>query len=64
AAPLISGRSGCAAAVYAPDPGAASAMLEAALRELAGTGGDAETDFPAIGAAFAEEVRLTCAAPS
>lgn len=64
AAPVIAGRSGCAAAVYAPDLGAASAMLEAALRELAGTGGDAEADFPAVGAAFAEEVRLTCAAPS
>jgi polyphosphate kinase len=62
--PNVTGRADCAAQVFGPDTGAAMAKLEAALEELAGGGGDPETDFPAVGAAFAEEVRLTCPAPS
>ena len=62
AAPAITGRAACAAEVWGPDLGAASAMLEAALQELAG--GDPEAEFPAVGAAFSEEIRVTCAAPS
>lgn len=62
AAPVVAGRGDCTAEVWGPDLGAASAQLEAALAELAGAGGDAEADFPPLGAAFAEEVRLTCPA--
>jgi polyphosphate kinase len=62
AVPALKGRDGCAAEVWGPDLGAASAMLEAALAELAG--GDAEAEFPAVGAAFSEEIRVTCAPPS
>lgn len=62
AAPVIRGRADCAAEVRGPDLDAASAMLEAALQALAGS--DVEAAFPAVGAAFAEEIRVTCAAPS
>jgi polyphosphate kinase len=64
AEPAIRGRADCVAEVWGPDWEAASARLTAALEELGGTGGDAETDFPAVGADFAEEVRLRCAEPS
>jgi polyphosphate kinase len=61
--PKVTGRDDCAAEVLGPDTDAAIARLEAALEELVRGGVDPETDFPAVGAAFAEEVRLTCPAP-
>jgi polyphosphate kinase len=55
--PVLSGRADCTAQVWGPDIDAAQAELAAAMKEL---GADAETEFPAVGAAFAEEVRVTC----
>lgn len=66
-APAIRGRQDCSAEVWGPDWEAASVRLTAALEELAGDGADAleiEANFPAVGADFAEEVRLRCAEPS
>lgn len=57
-APLIRGRADCAAQVYGPDTAAADAALAEAMKELSGD--DPEAEFPAIGAAYAEEVRITC----
>lgn len=56
---VLTNGAGCTAQVFEPDRAVADARLEAALQELAGSG-DAETDFPAIGSAYAEEVRVTC----
>ncbi len=61
--PRIEGRSDCVARVFEPDWEAATETLEAALDELLGAGMDIEADFPAVGALFSDEVRLTCAAP-
>ncbi|TGD44145.1 DUF1007 family protein [Pseudotabrizicola sediminis] len=58
--PVLTGRTGCRVQVYEPDRAAADARLEAALQELAGSA-DAETEFPAIGSAYAEEARISCA---
>ncbi len=59
--PILEGRSDCEARIFEPDRRAASALLEDALAEmLADAEADIEDDFPAVGAAFAEEVRLTC----
>ena len=66
-APAIRGRDDCAAEVWGPDWEAANDRLLAALEELSGAGMDEweiEQDFPAVGADFAEEVRLKCAGPS
>lgn len=53
---------GCAAQVFVPDPSAASDQLLAALQEFAGSDDPFfEDDFPAVGALFAHEVRVTCA---
>ena len=60
--PVLTGAAGCQAEAFEPDRAAADAILEQSISELAG--GDAEGDFPAIGAAYAEEVRVTCNAPS
>ncbi|MDR7125796.1 DUF1007 family protein [Pseudotabrizicola sp. 4114] len=57
--PVLTGGEGCRVQVYEPDRAAADARLEAAMQELAGSA-DAETEFPAIGAAYAEEARVTC----
>ncbi|MBD3763572.1 MAG: DUF1007 family protein [Rhodobacterales bacterium] len=59
--PVLTGRADCSAQVWAPDPAAADAILQAALAEYAGAA--VEADFPAVGHAYAEEVRVTCAAP-
>ena len=59
--PQVTGRSDCEARVFEPDWEAAGAQMEAALDEVLGAGGDIEADFPAVGALFAEEVRITCA---
>ncbi len=61
--PRVTGRSDCIARVFEPDWDAALETLEAALDELLGAGGDIEAEFPAVGALFSDEVRLTCAAP-
>jgi ABC-type uncharacterized transport system substrate-binding protein len=61
--PVLSGRSDCAAQVFEPDLAAADRYLQQALAELNATG-DVEGEFPAVGAAYADEVRVTCAAPS
>ena len=60
ATPVLTGAEDCAVVVYEPDRAAADTRLEAALAELAGSA-DAETDFPAIGSAYAEEARISCA---
>lgn len=60
---VLTNRADCTAETFAPDRVAADAVLQAAITEMAG-GGDAEGDFPAIGAAYADEVRVSCAAPS
>ena len=56
--PVLTGRDDCAVAVYGPDPAAADAALQAALKELSGL--DLEQGFPAVGEHYADEVRLTC----
>lgn len=58
----VTGGTGCTTSLWEPDPEAASDELKAALAELT-PDQDAELQFPAVGAAFADEVRLTCAAP-
>ncbi len=52
----------CQSEVFTPDRAAADAVLAAAMQEYSGTEG-LEGDFPAVGAAYAEEVRVTCVAP-
>ena len=62
---MIRGREDCTAEVWGPDWEAADARLTAALEELYAAGMDSweiEQDFPAVGAHFAEEVRLRCGA--
>jgi polyphosphate kinase len=58
----IADRQDCTVEIMAPDREAADQILADAITEMAG-GGDAEGDFPAIGSAYAEEARVTCAAP-
>jgi ABC-type uncharacterized transport system substrate-binding protein len=55
------GSDGCALTVEPADRAAAKARLEEALRALQATGA-AELQFPAVGAEFADHVRLACAA--
>lgn len=55
----VTGRDDCTVELFEPDRAAADARLEAALAEFAG-GDGAEADFPAVGDAYAEEVRVTC----
>jgi polyphosphate kinase len=50
----------CTAQMFEPDRSAADEALLAALAEYAADE-DIEADFPAIGAAYAEEVRVSCA---
>lgn len=59
----LTGRTDCTAQTFEPDREAADEILQAAIAEQAGST-DIEGAFPAIGAAYAEEVRITCAAPS
>lgn len=58
--PVLTGTTGCRVQVFEPDREAADAMLLAALEELSGSA-DTEAEFPAIGSAYAEEARITCA---
>jgi ABC-type uncharacterized transport system substrate-binding protein len=60
--PVLSGGAGCLAETFIPDIDAADAALKAALAEYSADA-DLEADFPAIGRNYAEEVRVTCAAP-
>lgn len=65
--PVVTGRSDCTAEIRRPDRAAAEAELQAALDDLLAQGTDPyalEAEFPAVGADFAEEVRLTCAGAS
>ncbi|WP_225030211.1 DUF1007 family protein [Xinfangfangia pollutisoli] len=57
---LTDGSGACSAQVWAPDPTVADAQMKAALAEYA-PDQDVEADFPAVGKAWAEEVRVTCA---
>lgn len=62
--PVLAGAPpGCSVAVFAPDEGAADAILQAAIDEQAGST-DVESTFPAIGAAYSDEARVTCIAGS
>lgn len=49
----------CSAQIFVPDRDSADEILLAALAEY-GADADVEADFPAIGAAYAEEVRVSC----
>lgn len=67
AVPQLTGGARCEARVLLPDFSHAEQQLQAMLDELTGGEGgavDLEEDFPAVGAQFAEEVHVTCAAPS
>jgi ABC-type uncharacterized transport system substrate-binding protein len=59
--PKLANAPACSATIQKPDTEAANKLLDAAIASLPG---DVENDFPALGAAFAEEVRITCSAPS
>ncbi len=59
---LTNAPQGCAAQTFTPDRDAADQRLLDALAEY-GADQDAEVDFPAVGAEFADEVRVTCARP-
>jgi ABC-type uncharacterized transport system substrate-binding protein len=60
--PMVTGGQGCSAQVFEPDLDAADAALQEALKEYT-PDVDLEAEFPAIGANYADEVRVTCAAP-
>ena len=60
--PVVTGAPDCGAQIYEPDMALADQIYQSAIEEI--TGSDLEGDFPAIGAAFADEVRVTCAARS
>ena len=58
---LTAAPQGCSVGVFAPDPASADAILQAAIDEQAGSD-DVESTFPAIGAAYSDEARVTCIA--
>ncbi len=60
--PIVTGGTGCTAQTFVPDLGEAEQKLMDALSEYT-PDVDLEAEFPAVGANFAEEVRVTCAAP-
>jgi ABC-type uncharacterized transport system substrate-binding protein len=60
--PVVTGGTGCKAQIFVPDLGKAEQELMAALSEYT-PDVDLEAEFPAVGANFAEEVRVTCAGP-
>jgi ABC-type uncharacterized transport system substrate-binding protein len=53
---------GCVAQVFEPDLTAADEALQKVLAEYAPSD-DVEMDFPAVGAHYADELRLTCPVP-
>lgn len=58
---LTGGTGACRAEAWGPDLDAADEALKAALAEYSADA-DVEQDFPAVGRAYAEEVRVTCGA--
>ncbi len=58
---LVEGAPDCFAEAKRFDPEIAYAYLEDRLDEAEATGMDVEMNFPAVGAIFADEVRLICA---
>jgi ABC-type uncharacterized transport system substrate-binding protein len=58
--PVLTGGQDCQATAYAPDITEADEALKDALAEYT-PDQDLEADFPAIGKAYAEEIRVTCA---
>jgi ABC-type uncharacterized transport system substrate-binding protein len=58
----LTGAAGCTAQAFEPDRAAADLILQDSIAELSGS--DTEGAFPAVGAAYAEEVQVTCSAPS
>ena len=59
---VVTGGNGCLAQVFEADLDAADTALQDALAEYA-PGADVEGQFPAVGAKFSDEVRVTCGAP-
>lgn len=59
--PVLTGRDGCAAEVFTPDTSAADEALLAELAKLPTTA-DIEIAYPAVGATYAQELRITCSA--
>ena len=59
--PSVTGGTDCKVVIQRPDLKAANEKLDAAIAALPG---DVENEFPALGAVFAEGVRVTCAARS
>lgn len=55
----VTGRADCTVEIFEPDREAADQILQDALAEFAGDEA-AEADFPAVGAAYAEEARVIC----
>jgi ABC-type uncharacterized transport system substrate-binding protein len=60
--PVLSGGKDCVAEAYEPDLAAAEEEMKQALAEFT-PDVNLEDQYPAIGQAYAEEVRVTCAAP-
>jgi ABC-type uncharacterized transport system substrate-binding protein len=58
-APVLTGRDGCTAEMFTPDTDAADEALLAALAQLPTTA-DIEIAYPEVGAAYAQELRVTC----
>ncbi len=59
APPKVTGREGCKVALVEPDLTAADKQLQDALSNYSADM-DVEMDYPAVGAAFADEVRIQC----
>ncbi len=57
----LKGGEGCKVQIFEPDRAAADKILQDAIAEMAG-GDGVEGEFPAVGAAYAEEARVTCGA--
>jgi ABC-type uncharacterized transport system substrate-binding protein len=55
----LTGRDDCAAEVFTPDTDAADEALLSALAQLPTTA-DIEIAYPAVGATYAQEIRITC----
>jgi ABC-type uncharacterized transport system substrate-binding protein len=59
---VIAGGGDCRAVTYAPDLNTADLAFQEAMAEFT-PDVDLEMQFPAVGKAYSEEVRVTCAAP-
>jgi ABC-type uncharacterized transport system substrate-binding protein len=58
--PVLTGAVGCTGVVVEPDTAVAESIYLEAVAKMAGTD---DGNFPAIGAAYAMEARITCSAP-